>query len=480
MTATLAVCACSTAPPYALPPVPLAEQYKEAAGHPEWTPATPDDALPRGPWWTAYRDDKLDALAAQLEQNSPELTAALARYEQAAAIAAQRRAPLFPSLSLNGQLQPNRGSDKRPPAGSDERYYDNDTLGLQAAYEVDLWGRVRNGVVAGNANLAAASATLESARLSLRAQLADQYIQLRDLDITIKLLADAVDAYRRALDLTTQRQQAGIGSGLDVARARTQLQTAKAQWQTSLGERAVLEHTIAALVGESPSNFSIAPSTAKLSLPTIPIGLPSTLLQRRPDIAAAERRTSAASAELGIVRAAWFPRLTLGGSIGYQSYEHSDWFQAPNLFWSIGPALALTLFDGGLRKARIEQAHAVLDEAGASYRGTVLRAFAEVENNLALLAHDREAANEQAQAVDAARKAVDYATIRYRHGAASYLEVTTAQTAALQARREQLTIDTRRLRASVALIRAFGGGWDAAEDPSVAGGSGAGPVAAQR
>ncbi|MCW0235768.1 MAG: efflux transporter outer membrane subunit [Ferrovibrio sp.] len=456
--AALALSGC-LAPKYQLPAVPVAGDYKEAAGHRDWTAAAPADQLDRGNWWTLYRDDTLDSLVARLEQNSPTLAAALARYDQARAYYDQSRVSLFPRLSLSGQYEPNRGSDMRPPSGSDTRYFKDNSLGLQASYEVDLWGRVRNSVKAGDASFVAAGDDLASAQLSLRAQLVDQYLQLRGLDNTVDLLNRNVDAFARALELTQSRRDGGIASGLDVARARTQLQAAKAQRSTSMGQRAVQEHAIAALIGESPSSFSIAPKTTRLAVPQLPTDVPSTLLQRRPDIAAAERRTAAANASVGVARAAWFPSLTLGGTVGYQSYQGSDWFKASNLFWSIGPSLALDLLDGGRRAAQVDQARALLDEAGARYRVTVLQAFAEVEDNLALLDRYQDAAEEEAQAVAASEHAVELATIRYRQGAVNYLEVTTAQSAALDAQRDLVTIDTERLRASVALIRALGGGW---------------------
>ena len=466
---TLAVAALSLsgclAPRYQVPPVPLAEQYKEAADYREWSPATPADKLERGSWWTLYGDDTLNGLVARLDAGSPNLAAALARFDQARAIYDRSRVSLFPRLSANGQYEPNRGSDMRPPSGSETRYFDDNSLGLQASYEVDLWGRVRNTVKAGSASFEASTADLESARLSLRADVVDLYLQLRGFDFTVQLLRDNVDAFDHALKVTQSRRDGGIGSGLDVARARTQLQTAKAQLSTSLGQRAVVEHAIAALIGESPSSFTIAPSTAKIELPQLPLSVPSTLLQRRPDIAAAERRTAAANASVGVARAAWFPSLSLTGTLGYQSYQGSDWFKASNLFWSIGPSLALDLFDGGRRASLRDQAKAELDEAGASYRMTVLQAFAQVEDNLALLDHYRTASIDEAEAVSAAQQAVDLATIRYRQGAVNYLEVTTAQTASLQAQRDLVTISVNRLRASLGLIRALGGGWSMGDEP---------------
>ncbi|WP_051278315.1 efflux transporter outer membrane subunit [Solimonas flava] len=462
MLSLAALAACSFAPKYEVPAVPLAEHYKEAAAD-GWTPAAPADHLPRGAWWTRYGDAELNALAERLALNSPDLAAALARYEQASAYRDQSRAALFPSFSLGGKVERDRSSDLQPPTGSLPDYYGNNTLGVSAGYELDLWGRVRNTVKAGDASLAAAAADLESARLSLQAELADSYIQLRGLDIEQQLLQDTVVAYEKALELTQSRQAAGAASGLDVARARTQLQTARSQVSTTAARRAVLEHAIAVLVGASPSSFAIAPRTAHLSLPDVPADVPATLLQRRPDIAAAERRTAQANASVGIARAAWFPTLSLGGTIGYASYERTDWFKASNLFWSAGPNLALTLFNGGLREAQVRQARAALDEAGARYRATALAAFAQVEDNLALLSRYRTAAEDEAQAVAAAQQSVDYAMTRYREGAASYLEVTSAQTAALSTQRDSVSLETNRLRASVALIRALGGGWSSTD-----------------
>ncbi|HET8881736.1 MAG TPA: efflux transporter outer membrane subunit [Solimonas sp.] len=460
--AALLLSACSLAPEYHLPDVPGDAQYRasvDANADAGWAPATPQDHLSRGRWWTLYGDAQLDALAARVETGSPDLAAALAHYEQAAAYRDQTRAAYFPSLSLGGSIERERASAMQPPSGRSEKYFDSNSLGLSAAYELDLWGRVRNSVRAGNAGLEAAAADLESARLSLQVELVDDYVQLRRYDIETQLLQDSVVAYDKALQLTQTRHDGGIASGLDVARARTQLQTAKAQVSTTAAQRTLLEHAIAVLIGESPSTFTIAASTTPLSLPSIPLDLPATLLQRRPDVAAAERRTAAANATVGVARAAWFPSLNLGASAGYSSFETSDWFKASNLFWAIGPSLALDLFNGGLREAQIRQARAALDEAGAHYRAVALGAFAQVEDELTVLGRYRDAAADQALAVDAAQKALDYSMTRYREGAVNYLDVTVAQTAALQAQRDRLALETGRLRASVALVRALGGGW---------------------
>lgn len=449
---------CSFAPKLELPEVALAAAYKEPV---PWSEAAPADRLPRDSWWRPYGDEELNRLQARLIEHSPDLQAALARYQQARAYADQLRSGLFPSFALRADGARARQSETSPPAGqSSPRYYNAYGAGVEATYEVDLWGRVRNDVSAGRFEASAAAADLESARLSLQAQLADYYIALHGVDREAALLADTVTAYDRALALTKERHEAGIVSGLDVARAQTQLDTARSQSSQSLAERAMLEHAIAVLVGEPPSQFVLSPRSVPLQLPEIPRDVPTHLLQRRPDIAAAQRRTAAANASVGVVRAAYFPSITLNGVYGFESNRSSDWLTAPNAAWSVGPTILLELFDAGRRRARVEQARAVLDEAGAVYRGVVLGAFQEVEDSLALLHHYGNAAESERAAVTSARRSLDFAMNRYREGAVSYLEVVQSQTTALTAQRAALDLETRQLRASVALIRALGGGWE--------------------
>jgi len=456
--AALALTGCSLAPPLELPEIAVADAYKEPA---PWIQAAPSDRLPRDGWWQPYGDEELNRLQAQLVQNSPDLQAALARYRQAQAFADQLRSGLFPSLGLRADGLRARQSESNPPTGrASPLYYNSYGAGLEATYEVDLWGRVRNDVAAGRLEANAAAADLESARLSLQAQLADYYIALYGLDREAALLADTVAAYDRALALTKERHEAGIVSGLDVARAQTQLDTARSQVSQNKARRATLEHAIAVLVGESPSQFSLEPRSVPLKLPQIPVEVPTDLLQRRPDIAAAQRRTAAANASVGVARAAYFPSITLSGVYGFRSNRSVDWLSAPNAAWSVGPTILLELFDAGRRRARVEQARAVLDEAGATYRGVVLGAFQEVEDNLALLHHYGNAAESERSAVTSAQRSLDFAMNRYREGAVSYLEVVQSQTIALDAQRNALDLETRQLRASVALIRALGGGWE--------------------
>ena len=287
----------------------------------------------------------------------------------------------------------------------------------------------------------------ENARLSLQALLAGAYITLRGFDREIALLDETVTAYGKALELTTTRHDGGIASGLDVARAETQLENARSQVAQVHAQRAVLEHAIAALIGEAPSGFTIAPRIAPIALPRVPAGVPSTLLQRRPDIAAAQRRMAAANASIGVARAAYFPAITLDATAGYQAGSSGSFITAPNLYWSIGPSLVVALFDAGKRQAREAQAKAVLDEAGARYRGVVLNAFQQVEDNLALLRQYREAARAEAAAVASAQRSVAFATSRYRDGAANYLEVVASQAAA-PAQRDALDLATRAPRSA--------------------------------
>jgi NodT family efflux transporter outer membrane factor (OMF) lipoprotein len=452
---------CSLAPRLEVPEVPAAAAYKEEA---PWTRAEPADGLPRDAWWTLYGEAELDALQKRLVDHSPDLSAALARYEQARAVTDQLRSGLFPSLSGDASWQRNRQSEAKPLrvlGPLSPNIYGSRSIGVEADYELDLWGRIRNQVASGTASEQAAQADLESARLSLQAQLADSYIALRGFDREIALFDATVTAYGKALELTTTRHDGGIASGLDVARAQTQLETARAQVAQVHAQRDVLEHAIAALIGESPSAFAIEPRIGPIALPRVPAGVPSTLLQRRPDIAAAQRRIAAANANIGVARAAYFPAITLGGTAGYQSGASGSFITAPNLYWSVGPSLVLALFDAGKRRAQVAEAQAVLDEAGARYRGVVLAAFQQVEDNLALLRQYRIAAESEAAAVAAAQRSLDFATSRYRDGAANYLEVVTSQAAALQAERDALDLDTRSRRASVQLVRALGGGWSA-------------------
>lgn len=460
---------CAQIEPARLPDVPTTPAFRGADG--PWVAAGTLDAAADlagdSTWWHRFDHPELNRLQQQLLDASPDLATALARYQQSRAAADALGAARFPAITAGADASRNRQSERRPlrvlgPNSPDE--YDSATLGLGIGYELDLWGRVRQRVDAGEAQAQAAQADFAAARLALQAQLAEQWVALRGVDADLALLRQTEAGFVRAIELIRARHQAGITSGLDLARADAQLDGTRSQLRQAQARRALLQNAIAALVGESASSFSLASRDTLGKLPMIPVGLPSALLQRRPDIAAAQSRVVAAQAGLGVARTAFFPSLTLGGQIGLQSGDLSRLVAAPNLFWALGPSLAATLFDGGRRRAEVARAEASLQEAGAQYRGTVLTAFQQVEDQLALLARLGEAADDEARAVAASTRALEMATSRWRDGAASYLEVVTAQTAVLQAQRSALDLQTRQRRASVQLVRALGGGWTPAAE----------------
>jgi outer membrane protein, multidrug efflux system len=466
LAALVAGCA-SLAPDYHVPNTVTPAAFKEAG---MWVKATPEDSLPNDGWWKVYGDGVLNDLENRLERESPELDAELQRYDEARAYEAEAEAGLFPTIGANWNPTWDRQSNNRPLRGANEPdIYDSDTLGGTVNYEIDLWGAVRNTVAAGKARTQAAAALLAAARLSLETDLADDYASLRGLDSQLKLLNDTVTAYQRAYNLIVLRHLGGVASGLDLGRATTQLHDAQAQLSDVTAQRALYEHAIATLVGEPASNYSLAVEAPTMRVPNVPVGLPSTLLERRPDIAAAERNVAAANAEIGVARAAFFPNITLAGVLGVQNTGGPGLLSAPNLFWSIGPNVAMTFFEGGLRHAQLDLAKAEKNVAADGYRVEVLQAFQDVEDNLALLNHLEKASNEQSIAVSAARRTEELALARYRLGAVNYLEVVTAQTAALQAQQSALDLDTRRVEASIRLIKAIGGGWTSADLQHVAG-----------
>lgn len=445
---------CSMAPAYQPPQTSAPAAYKEVAG---WSAAQPADATPRGNWWEAFNDPVLNDLETRAEQASPTLAAALARYDQARAAARVENADLFPQISAGADAGRRRVSGNRFQGNGSAVTYNDYVVGGSLDYELDLWGRIRNSVKAARADADASNADLASARLSLQAAVADAYARLRGLDAQAELLHQTVEAFGKAYDLTDRRHKGGVSSGIDVNRAKTVLDNAKADISAIANERAATEHEIAALVGAIASDFSIAARTQPLAAPDVPTGAPSQLLERRPDIAAAERRMFAANARIGVAKAAFFPTLTLGLTGGWET-THGDLFSTPNSFWGLGPASALlNLFDGGKRRAQVKMSRAEYEELAAGYRDTVLTAFRQVEDAVAANHHLSDQIGHQRSAADAAQRTSDLALTRYRDGASDYLEVVTAQTDALDAQRAVLIAQTQRMRASVALVKALGG-----------------------
>jgi NodT family efflux transporter outer membrane factor (OMF) lipoprotein len=466
LTTLIGLGACHLAPEYQTPKTPVSAQYRTDG---PWRAAQPSDQLSRDGWWRIYNDPQLNDLQQRLLINNPDLAAALAHYAQAQAFVTQVQSGLFPSVKGLANGQRDRQSDTRPlRSATAAPEYNSFTVGAEVDYEVDLWGRVRDSVAAGTDEAQASKADLANARLSLQTQLADSYIRLRGLDQQTQLLKESTDAYAKAVNLTEGLHGGGIVSGLDVSRAKTQLSSAKSQLKQNLAQRALMEHAIASLVGASASEFSVGPNTQAIVLPVVPTGLPSALLQRRPDIAASERRIAEANAKIGVARAAFFPTITLSVQGGYQSDEYAGLLAAPNLFWAIGPTLVTTLFDAGARQAGVDIAKAQTDEAGARYRSVVLGAFQQVEDNLTLISGLGDALKDQHDAADAAQYSEDLALARYRQGAVGYLDVVEAQTVALDSQRSVLDLQTRQLSANVALIKALGGGWNTGDLASVA------------
>lgn len=449
---------CATAPDYVRPAVPVTPAFKEQG---PWTLAG-TDVPPAGEWWLVFRDPVLDDLMPRVTAANPTLAAAVARYDQAAAQVRRARADLLPSIDVGADVGRERLSAGRPVALSGAATYTDVTVGASLAYELDLFGRVRNGVREARVGAEASEADLAATRLALQARLATIYFDMRGLDARLTLLRDSVAAFQRAYDLTSTRHDGGIASGLDVSRARTVLANARAEVDSVSAARARDEHAIAILLGEAPASFSLPVKERQAEPPAIPVGLPSTLLQHRPDVVAAERRVAAANARIGVARAALFPRVTLGAQGGFEAVR-GDILSASNAFWALGPlSTLLSVFDGGARRANVRITRAQFDEASASYRETVLDAFREVEDDLASARH---LAGQERNLLDAARSAertADLALTRYRDGASDYLEVVTAQTAALDAQRALLTTRSEQLRVATDLVRALGGLYPAA------------------
>ncbi len=454
---------CTVGPDYVRPSTEAPAAYKEGFA---WQPARPRDHLSRGNWWYGFGDPELDRLLAQVNVSNQTLIAAEAQFRQSVALADASRATWFPSLTAGLSETRSRPSGTTGPvtglSTSKRTIY---SAPLNFSWEADLWGRIRRSVEAGEASAQASAADVENARLSLHAQLAQNYFLLRALDSQKRLLESTAQAYAKSLELTTNRYKTGVVARIDVAQAETQLKSTQAQVLDLGVQRAQLEHSIAVLLGKPPAGFSIEPAELFAKPPVLPLGLPAELLERRPDIAAAERRVAAANAQIGVAEAAWFPAATLNASYGFQTATAAQWFTLPSRFWSIGPALALTVLDGGRKRAVSNQAMAAYDASVANYRQTVLTGFQEVEDNLAALRILEEEAKVQAEAASAAQQVLEYSLNQYKAGITTYLQVVTAQATALANQRATADILARRLTASVQLVKALGGGWDASALP---------------
>lgn len=472
----LFLAACKVGPDYVKPAITPPAGYKEtAADGGIWKVAEPGDHAARGKWWTVYNDPLLNALEDVATSSNENLKVAEAQYRQARAFAQQARGVYLPTVTAGASVSRFRDSANVHNAPANVGPANAFSLPLDVNWEIDIWGRVRRAVESSEASAQASAAQLASIQLSIQSELAINYFLLRGIDAEKQLLERTLVSYGKALELTTNRHEGGIASDADVAQAETQLKTAQAQ-AVNLGvQRAQLEHAIAVLLGKAPAEFSIPEAALDMAPPVIPVGVPSELLERRPDVATAERQVAAANAQIGVAKAAYYPTLSLGAVAGFESAKASNWFDWPSRFWSVGPAAALTLFDGNRRSALNDQAIAAYDGTVAAYRQTVLTAFQDVEDNLAELRILAEEAQIQDSAVKAARRSVMQTTNRYNGGASSYLEVVVAQTFALTNERLAVDVSRRRMAASVRLVKAIGGGWSVAELPA-----GNAPVAEKR
>jgi NodT family efflux transporter outer membrane factor (OMF) lipoprotein len=454
--------ACSFAPVYKTPDsVPAASAYKESG---DWKAAEPVDNQSRGAWWTLFQDPQLDALEAKVGDANQDLKAAFARLQQARAATRIARADFFPNLNVGSSATRSRASVNSPSyVPGRNPTYNNFDLEADLSYEFDVWGRVRNAVTSAKASQQASAADLATLNLSIHAELATDYFTLRAEDAEQLLLDKTVADYTLSLQLTQNLYNGGGAAIADVAQAQAQLETARTLAADIRLQRAQSEHAIAVLLGENPSAFHAEPNPLPLESAPPPIdpGLPSSLLERRPDVAAAERRVAAANATIGVARAAYFPVFSLAAAAGFDSTRSSNWLTAPSRLWSLGPAAGvLTVFDAGRHRAQTAQAKAIYDEQVAGYRSTVLTAYQEVEDNLAALRQLQQENVSEAAAVTATGKALQQAQYRYKAGLVTYLEVATNENTFLQAQLSDVNIQVRRMNASVLLVKALGGGWN--------------------
>jgi NodT family efflux transporter outer membrane factor (OMF) lipoprotein len=465
---------CTVGPKYAKPSTPTPAAYKEQppaayqGAQQQWQPAKPEDQASRGKWWEVFGDTELNALEEQVATSNQSLKVDEAILREARAAIRFNKASQFPTISTAPSAAYTKSSDYSPsfPSKVQEASTGDFVLPFDLSYEIDLWGRVRRTVAAAREEAQATAGDYQTAKLSLEAELAMDYFELRSADAQKQLLDTTVKAYSDNVQLTTHRFKGGAAPRSDVAQAQTQLDTTRVQDTDVTVQRAQYQHAIAILIGKPPADFSLPAEPVKTQPPMIPAGLPSDLLQRRPDIASAERRMAEANQQIGIAKAAYFPTVSLNGTAGFSGTQASNWFTWPAGFWAIGPTAAETIFDAGRRRATSESARANYDATVATYRQTSLTAFQEVEDNLAALRILENEAQQQDQAVNSSRDSLRLFTNRYKGGVDTYLQVITAQTTELANERNAIDILRRRMDASVLLVKALGGGWDASQLPT--------------
>lgn len=459
---------CTVGPDYRQPAIDVGSAYRQAgipaapSANAGWVQAEPDTVSIRPDWWVLYGDNVLDGLMSELQNENLDVRLAEARHRQAQASLQSARSGLFPTVGSNASVERSGsgsgGSGAGGSGGSGAGPSNSYGLSGSVSWELDLWGRVRREVESSQAGLDASVADIADVRLSMQSTLAQTYFTLRVTDAEIRLMEQTVQAYERSLRMTQNRYEAGVAMLADVAAARTQLENARTQLLALQRERAQLEHATAVLLGRTPASFALAPSTDIPQLPTIPVGVPSELLQRRPDVAAAERRMAEANARIGVAQAAWFPAITLGAQGGFRSGQWSEWLTAPARYWALGPALALALFDGGARSAALAQARAEFDVQALNWRQSVLTALQEVEDMLVQLRVMGLEQVTQGRALEAAREALRLTQNQYEAGLIDYLSVVQTETTALSTERAALSLLAERLSASARLIAALGGG----------------------
>ncbi len=452
------VTGCAVGPKYKVPAVTAPPAYKESAN---WKPAQPNEQQLGGNWWEIFQDPQLNTLEQQINVSNQNLKAAVAQYQESRAALRYVRADYYPTVTAAPSAAREQYSNNRPPQSSFDGLTFNDfVLPVNVSYQANVWGRVSRNVESNRAQAQATAADLAVVNLSMHATLAVDYFAARTLDAEEKLLKDTVAQYQQAYQLNEDRYQGGLGSEVEVEQAKTILQTTRAQLVDVGVARAQYEHAVAVLVGEAPAEFTLPPLPLTTPPPPIPIGVPSELLERRPDIAAAERRVAAANAQIGLAETAYYPLVNMVGTGGFESGSITTLLQGPSAMWSVGASVVQTLFDGGRRRAATDEAKASYDSSVASYRQTVLTGFQQVEDNLAALRILEQEAGVQASAVEAAQRSLDLSNSRYEGGVTSYLEVITAQNADLSDELTAVNILGRRMASAVLLIEAIGGGWD--------------------